>query len=94
MQKELKDLLNLNYLDLTNKTIKVGKYDFPYVKCPAIDNINYIALYKELKDYHQTDATAIAFYQYDREFDGIKGLGNAIKYNENNRLKFFKQRFK
>lgn len=94
MKKDLKKLLNLNYLDFTNTTNKVGKYDMPGIICPEISNIDYIALYKEKKDYHKTENTAIAFYQYDNEFDGIKGLSNAIRYNDIKRLNFFKERFK
>lgn len=94
MYKELKKMLNLNYLDLTNKTNKVGKYDFPCLKCPALYNIDYIALYGELKGYQKTTNTAIGFYQYDKVFDGKNGLWNAIKYNDENRLNFFKERFK
>lgn len=93
MKKELKNLLNLNYLDLTNKTHKVGKYDLPSIKCPAIYDLDYIALYKELKNYQKTPKTAISFYQFDKEFDGINGLGNAIWYNDKNRLKNFEKRF-
>lgn len=93
MAKELKSLLNLNYLDLTNKTHKVGKYDLPSVKCPAIYDIDYIALYKELSNYQKTPKTVISFYQFDKEFDGINGLSNAIWYNDKRRLEFFKRRF-
>lgn len=93
MAKELKSLLNLNYLDLTNKTHKVGKYDLPSVKCPAIYDIDYIALYKELRNYQKTPKTVISFYQFDKEFDGINGLSNAIWYNDKRRLDFFKRRF-
>lgn len=93
MTKELKSLLNLNYLDLTNKTHKVGKYDLPSVKCPAIYDIDYIALYKELRNYQKTPKTVISFYQFDKEFDGINGLSNAIWYNDKRRLEFFKRRF-
>ena len=93
MAKELKSLLNLNYLDLTNKTHKVGKYDLPSVKCPAIYDIDYIALYKELRNYQKTPKTVISFYQFDKEFDGINGLSNAIWYKDKRRLEFFKRRF-
>lgn len=93
MSKELENLLNLNYLDYTNKTNKVGKYDLPCLKCPALYNIDYIALYKELKNYNKTENTAVSFYQYDKEFDGINGLSNAIWYNDRKRLDFFKRRF-
>lgn len=94
MKRDLKNLLNLNYLDFTNKTNKVGEYDLPCIVCPAIYCIDYIALYKELKDYHKTKETAIGFYQYDREFDGINGLGNAIWYGDKKRLNYYKERFK
>ena len=94
MAKDLKKLLNLNYLDLTNQTNKVGKFDFPCLKCPAVYNIDYIALYNELQGYQKTTKTAISFYQYDKVFDGKNGLWNAIKYNDKNRLKFFIERFK
>lgn len=91
MSKDLKKSLNLNYLDLTNKTNKTGKYDFPCVECPAIYDLDYIALYKELKDYKKTENTAVAFYQYDNEFDGITGLGDAIWHNDTKKLELFKK---
>lgn len=93
MAKDLKKSLNLNYLDLTNKTNKTGKYDFPCLECPAIYDLDYIALYKELKDYEKTENTAVAFYQYDNEFDGITGLGDAIWHNDTKKLELFKKRF-
>lgn len=93
MSKKLENLLNLNYLDYTNKTNKVGKYDLPCLACPALYDVDYIALYKEIKAYNKTENTAVAFYQYDKEFDGINGLSNAIWHNDRKRLNFFKKRF-
>lgn len=94
MKKDLKRILNLNYLDLTNLTYKIGKYDLPSISCPNIEYIDYIALYGQPQDYFKTKNTIISFYQYDTKFDGINGLFNAIYYNDSKLLNKYKERFK
>lgn len=93
-KKDLKKLLNLNFVDLTNQTYSCGKYDLPYFRCPSSINIDYLALYSEVKNYNKTENTCVCFYQYDIEFDSIKGVFNAIYYNDEKLLAKYKERFK
>jgi len=93
-RKSIKELLNLNFVDYTNKTYYLGKYDLPYIKCNCSVKIDYLALYSEVKDYHKTVDTCVCFYQYDNVFDGICGLFNAIYYNDVALLRYYKERFK
>ncbi len=93
-KKNLKKLLNLNFVDLTNRTYNCGKYDLPYIKCPNIVNPDYLALYSETFNYHKTDRTFVCFYQYDIKFDNIKGIFEAIYHDDVNLLEKYKERFK
>lgn len=93
-KKNLKKLLNLNFIDLTNKTYSCGKYDLPYVKCSNIENPDYLALYSETFNYSKTNRTFICFYQYDTKFDHIRGIFEAIYHNDVKLLKKYKERFK
>ena len=93
-KNDLKKLLNLNFVDLTNQTYSCGKYDLPFVRCPSNINIDYLALYSEIKNYCKTENTCVCFYQYDLKFDTIKGIFNAIYYNDEKLLAKYKERFK
>jgi len=86
--------LNLSYLHLTNKTVSCGKKDLPAINCNITVFPNYIALYGEPGKYCKTERTAVAFFQFDEEFDGKYGLWWAIYYNVEERLEYFKKRFK
>ena len=44
-KNNLKKLINLNFIDFTNQTYLLGKYDLPYVTCSDCVNPNYLALY-------------------------------------------------
>ncbi len=92
-KENLKKLLNLNFVDLTNRTYNCGKYDLPYIKCPDIVNPDYLALYSETFNYHKTDRTFVCFYQYDIKFNNIKGIFEAIYHDDVKSLKKFKKRF-
>lgn len=92
-KKNLKKLLNLNFVDITNNTYLIGKYDMPYVRCPDVVDIDYIALYSEVSNYRKTSSTCVCFYQYDNKFDGMNGLFNAIYYGDEKRLHKYKERF-
>ena len=91
-KKDLKLLLNLNFLDYTNQTYLIGKYDLPYIKCPDVFHIDYLALYSEKRNYCKTPNTCLCFYQYDNRFDGADGLFNAIYYHNEILLLKFKER--
>lgn len=65
----------------------------PAITCNTKIMPDYIALYTQPCDYHRTKRTAVAFFLYDDTFDGHNGLFNAIYYNLESRLDFFKKRF-
>lgn len=92
--KNLTQLLNLNYLTLTNRTVSSGEMDLPAINCNVSVYPDYIALYSQTSLYHKTDHTAVAFFQFDEDFDGKYGLYWAIYYNVEERLEYFKERFK
>lgn len=92
-KKDLRKLLNLNYLDLTNKTVCVGKYDMPKVYCNPTELPDYIALYSQPCEYHRTENTCVSFYDYDSKFDNENGLYNAIRYRKEARLDEYRRRF-
>ena len=87
-------LLNLNYLTLTNRTVSCDGMDLPALNCNVAVLPDYIALYSQKNLYHKTDHTAVAFFQFDENFDGKYGLYWAIYYNVEERLAYFKERFK
>ena len=89
----LNKLINLCFLEYTNQSYIIGKYDLPYVRCPDILDIDYLALYSERNKYLKTNRTAVCFYQYDIYFDGINGLFNAIYYQDKKLLAKYKKRF-
>ena len=91
-KKNLKKLLNLNFVDLTNKTYLVGKYNLPYIKCLNVINPDYLALYSERCNYFKTNNTWLCFYIYDTKFDTIDGIFNAIYYGDERRLRKIKER--
>ena len=92
-KNDLISKLNLNISKLTNMTVGDGYYDFPTLYCNISNPPDYIALYSQPCDYHHTENTALSFYDYDDKFDGENGLYNAIYYNKENRLDYFKTRF-
>lgn len=91
---DLKRKLNLNFLDVTNKTVCVGKYDLPKLYCDPDEYPDYLALYSQPCDYHKTKNTCVCFYNYDDSFDGRNGLYQAIYWDDTTRLKEFRERFK
>lgn len=90
---DLERLLNLQYLQLSNKTVSCGSKDLPAIDCNIEVMPDYIALYSEPGLYHKTPRTAVAFYEYDDEFDGKNGLYWAIYYRDEHYLSEFKKRF-
>ena len=93
-KNNLKKLINLNFIDFTNRTYLIGKFDLPYVTCSDDVNLDYLALYSETNNYYKTENTCVCFYLYDNKFDGIKGIYNAIYYNDEKLLAKYKERFK
>lgn len=91
--KDMKKILNLNILRLLNKAERAGSYDLPALHCNTCVYPDFLALYTEPGLYHKTALTAVCFYDYDRQFDGINGLFNAIYYDDKNLLKQYRERF-
>lgn len=92
-KENLISLLNLSYLNFTNKTVSKGDMDLPAINCNIKMFPDYIALYSETGLYHKTERTAVGFFEYDSDFDGKNGLFWAIYYNVEERLDYFKKRF-
>lgn len=92
-KENLISLLNLSYLNLTNKTVSKGYMDLPAINCNINKYPDYIALYSETGLYRKTEHTAVGFFEYDSDFDGENGLFWAIYYNVEERLAYFKERF-
>ncbi len=92
--EDMRQLLNLNYLSLSNKTQVTGEYDFPVLHCDTDTVPDYLALYNQPGQYHRTANTGVCFYRYDNAFDGIYGLFNAIYYHDRNLLAYYKERFR
>lgn len=90
---DMRSLLNYNILGLVNQAHRSGPLDMPELHCDTKLLPDYLALYGQPSLYHKTPLTAVCFYSYDREFDGPNGLFEAIYYNNNKRLDFFKKRF-
>lgn len=92
--KNMRFLLNYNILDSLNRAKRVGEYDLPALHCNTDVMPEYIALYSQRSLYRHSLMTCVAFYEYDRTFDGPNGLFNAIYYNDKIQLAKFKERFK
>ena len=93
-QRDLRHLLNLNYLALTNKTVASGEFDMPTLYCSTDIVPDYLTLYSNPGDYNRTALTGVCFYSYDKSFDGLHGLFNAIYYHDKKLLEFYKDRLK
>lgn len=92
-KKNLKKLLNLEMLDYTNLTPKYGEMDMPYVCCKVVPKIDYLATYSQPCTYFKTANTCVSFFEYDKNFDGLYGLWNAIYYGIKELQEFYIERF-
>ena len=84
----------LSYTKVTDKTMPDGNEDFPVLPCEIEVVPDYLCLYKNLNEYHKTKNTCVCFYEYDKDFDSINGLFNAIYYDDKNLLNKYAKRFK
>ena len=89
-EKELRYQLNYGIADLLNKAV-LNDYGLPIHHCNPRVYPDYIALNTEKAKFHLTLATALGFYSYDRTFDKIDGLYNAIYYHDRRLLKKYKK---
>lgn len=92
-KKNLKKLLNLGFLDYTNLTSKCGELDMPYIRCKEIPYIDYLATYSQPSTYFYSQNTCVTFFEYDKFFDGLYGLWNAIYYDVKELQDFYIERF-
>lgn len=91
--ENMKKKLNLSFAKLTNRACCSENNELPEIRCNTNVYPDYIALYTEPEKYNFTNQTAVSFYCYDDEFDGIHGLFNAIYFDDKNLLKKYKERF-
>lgn len=91
---DLRRKLNLGYLEYTNKTHASGIHDLPALACDTQVLPDFIALNSQPSTFHTTPLTAVGFWLYDDEFDGIHGLFNAIYYKEEKLLAKYRERYK
>ena len=60
-KKNLKRLLNLEMLDYTNLTPKIGKLDMPYIRCGIVPKVDFLATYSKPSTYFRTPNTFVTF---------------------------------
>lgn len=94
MSKDLRKKLNLSYLEYTNKTRAAGPHDLPVLTCDTRVLPDFIALNSQPSTFHTTSLTAVGFWLYDDEFDGIHGLYNAIYYKNEKLLSKYRERYR
>ena len=85
--------LNYNIADLLNQSF-LNEYDLPIHHCDPDVYPDFIALNCEPSKYHETPITAVAFYTYDKTFDKIDGLYNAIYYGDRALLAKYEKLYK
>ena len=90
---DLRKKLNLEFLRYTNLTHAAGKHDLPALACNTEVYPDYIALSGYPAQYHKTSLTAVGFWEYDDKFDGLGGLYNAIYYNDDELLEYYRSRY-
>ena len=86
--------LELNYgiSKLLDQSI-LNAIGLPVHHCAPSVMPDFIALNTEPGLFHHTKLTAVAFYTFDRSFDNIDGLYNAIYYNQIKLLQIYKVRY-
>ncbi len=90
---DIPNKLNYGIADLLNQSF-LNEYDLPIHHCDPSVYPDYIALNCEPSAFHKTPLTAVAFYTYDRAFDKIDGLYNAIYYKNNRLLEKYKNLYR
>lgn len=86
--------LNLSFLKYTNQGHYYGDLDIPEATCKLdVCPIDYLALLGEKVDSKYKNP-CLCFYQYDKKFDGINGLFNAIYFNDKKLLSVWNEKLK
>ena len=75
IKENLIELLNLNYLHYSNKTVSKGSMDIPAICCNTEIYPDFIALYSEKGLYHKTDRTAVGFFSMMMVLTAKMGCG-------------------
>lgn len=91
-ERALRYQLNYGIADLLNMAV-LNEYDLPVHHCNPTTYPDYIALNTKNGKFHLTPATALGYYTYDRTFDSVDGLYNAIYYNNQRLLKKYKSKY-
>ena len=89
---DIADKLNYSIAHLLNQSF-LNDYELPIHHCDPSVYPDFMALNSEPAKYHLTPLTAVCFYSYDKEIDGINGLYNAIYYNNKRLLEKYKKRY-
>ncbi|MBR4395944.1 MAG: DUF4417 domain-containing protein [Eubacteriaceae bacterium] len=90
---KLSGKLNFNIADYLNQSF-LNEYNLPIHHCDPDVYPDFIALNCEPAKYHETPLTAVAFYTYDKSFDKIDGLFNAIYYDDKRLLAKYERQYK
>lgn len=90
---DIRSKLNYGIADFLNQSF-LNNYDLPIHHCNPSVYPDYIALDCEPSAFRKTPLTAVAFYTYDRAFDKIDGLYNAIYYKDIRLLEKYKKKYK
>lgn len=85
--------LNYNIADLLNQSF-LNEYDLPIHHCDPSVYPDFIALNSEPSKFRETSLTAVAFYTYDKTFDKINGLYNAIYYEDRKLLEKYENLYR
>jgi hypothetical protein len=76
---------------VSNKVGYSKDYHFCLNYCHVEDEIDYICLLGEKRNYHKTENTCLGNFVYDYHFDTIDGIYNAIIYKQNELLASIKE---
>ncbi len=90
--KDLKEQLNYGIADLLNCAV-LNEFQLPVHHCDPKVYPDYIALNTEKSKFNMTPLTALAFYSYDKTFDKMNGLYNAIYYGNKRLLEKYRQEY-
>ena len=95
MKKRKRGLLPDTFGAYVIKNVLVtGKYDIPVVGYFGDELPDYLALYSNVQDYKRTERTCVVFFEYDEQFDSIRGIWNAIIHRNATLLSTYKEMFK
>ena len=89
--EEFEKKVAIEYKWLLDNTVPSKTGRMPCLSCHLDVYPEYLALPSEPGKYNHNVLAALCFYVWDEKFDRIDGLVNAIKYNNIERLDYFKK---